>query len=436
MSDKCPYCYRPLSTWKKNPILLPGGSKYKWSDDTHLVEVPNIVDRIYKGFYQIGEDEVIEIQDNLKTLEEEHLSEINRTIFSPLNDSGLFQITGKHIKEMRDSVEKLLDEVGLTKIEYFNYDEDENHIIHPNGDKTEWTDPITLATDLKNFQIKAIHIEDLRHYIREVIEEIWRERWIASTDFHASGSKPGPMGFTEDYQNNFTGDEQGEYGWAVFAYSNLAAQSTCSWDINMFHKNLYIETELKQDGVGEIQISKQGTKLETGNIFNPEFYFKRNGILNTKQIFYTRSVSFIHSSSTIGGGATVRSTYSTLFTISFWNELGPTTTRTLELYQGSAASNNILNPWGSSLCFRGNLSSAEKISIDYYPVKDAWDDFNYYNLTNAISNNFSSLLASKQHCRIGNLRMGIATSVMTNDVTDVARIKLNIHYDNLRLFEQ
>ena len=50
--NKCPYCYRPLGVWKHDPILLPDGSKYKWSDDTHLVLVPDIKNRIYKG---IGE---------------------------------------------------------------------------------------------------------------------------------------------------------------------------------------------------------------------------------------------------------------------------------------------------------------------------------------------------------------------------------------------
>lgn len=172
---KCIYCYRDSEIWKHDPILLPNGAKYKWSDveETTLVDVPNIEDRIYKGIYQIREDEVIEIQDKLKELEEENLLEIDRTIFSPLNTSGKFQITGKHIKEMRDSVEKLLDAIGLTKTDYFNYDEEGNHIIHPNGDKLEWTDPITITSDLQKFQVKYIHIEDLRHYIELFFQETW-----------------------------------------------------------------------------------------------------------------------------------------------------------------------------------------------------------------------------------------------------------------------
>jgi hypothetical protein len=171
MSEKCPYCYRPLGIHTHDPILLPNGSRYKWDSDTELVEVLNIVDRIYRGIYQINEDDIIDLQDELKDLEEENLPVIDRTVFSPLNSTGKFQITGKHIKEMRDSVEKLLDIFGLTKTDYFNYDEDNNHIIHPLGDKIDWTDPITISTDLQKFQVKYIHIEDLRHFLQVTFYE-------------------------------------------------------------------------------------------------------------------------------------------------------------------------------------------------------------------------------------------------------------------------
>jgi len=165
MADKCPICYRNLGTWKKDPILLPNGAPYDWISNTELVYEPDINNRWYRGVYQISEPEVQELQDALKVLELENLDIGDRTTFSPLNTSGKFQITGKHIKEMRDSVEKLLEAMGITKPEYFNYDEENNHIIHPNGDKVEWIDPITSSTDLIKFQVKGIHIEDLRHVI-------------------------------------------------------------------------------------------------------------------------------------------------------------------------------------------------------------------------------------------------------------------------------
>ncbi len=166
---KCPYCFRTINpnTWLKDPIFLPNGAKYQWQDDTTLIEIPDIEDRIFKGFCQICEPEMQEIQDFLKQFEIDNII-IPLTTWSPLSLDGKFQITGKHIKEMRDSVEKILTNAGLTKTDYFNYDEEGNHIIHPLGDKIEWTDPITEVVDLKKFQVKAIHIEDLRHYI-EVI---------------------------------------------------------------------------------------------------------------------------------------------------------------------------------------------------------------------------------------------------------------------------
>lgn len=173
----CPYCYRELGTHTHDPILLPDGSKYKWSDNTTLIEVPKIEDRIYRGFNQIDITTIKEIQDELKVLELENLIVADRTIFTPLsnpnNNTETFQFLGKHLKEMRDSIEKLLIAMGLTKTDYFNYDEDGNHIIHPLGDKLDWTDPITLVTDLQKFQIKAIHIEDLRHYINVIRLEQW-----------------------------------------------------------------------------------------------------------------------------------------------------------------------------------------------------------------------------------------------------------------------
>jgi len=197
--DKCPYCYRPLGTHTHDPILLPNGSKYKWSDDTHLIEESDLTKRIYKGIYQINEDDIIELQNELKTLEEENLDIGDRTTFSPLNSSGKFQITGKHIKEMRDSVEKLLIEFGLTKTDYFNYDEENNHIINPIGDKIEWTNPITDAIDLQKFQVKYIHIEDLRHFIQSM--GLWDTRILLHPIRFSDSTSPHILKILTDLSN-------------------------------------------------------------------------------------------------------------------------------------------------------------------------------------------------------------------------------------------
>jgi hypothetical protein len=175
--EKCPYCFRQLGTWLKDPIFLPNGGPYLWTSDTEIIKEDRLDHRLYKGFQQVTEPMVQEIQDFLKQKEIDS-SVTPLTDWSPLNLDGKFQITGKHIKEMRDSVEKILSACGLTKIDYFNYDEEGNEITQPNGQKLEWTDPITTATDLKKFQVKAIHIEDLRHYISEVSKWQWRERFL------------------------------------------------------------------------------------------------------------------------------------------------------------------------------------------------------------------------------------------------------------------
>ena len=183
--NKCPWCFRNLGTWKKDPILTPYGSKFKWTDQTTLEEEPYLTKRLYVGMYQIAE-EIKEIQDYLKTIEAENLPEAERTEFSPINNTGYFQIKGTHIKEMRESVEKLLVVSGQTLQDFFNHDEGGNHIDHPNGDKYEWTDDVINEEDWDKFQIKAIHIEELRHFIaindvigffRKKIETIINSNW-------------------------------------------------------------------------------------------------------------------------------------------------------------------------------------------------------------------------------------------------------------------
>ena len=189
--DKCPFCFRPHGRWQKDPILLPNGCPNEWVSATETTLQSDIDERIYKGTCQICEAEIQEIQDFLKQTEIDN-SITPLTTWSPLNMSGKFQILGKHIKEMRDSVEKLLTNFGLTKTDYFNYDEEGNEITQPNGQKLDWTDPITNAVDLKQFQVKAIHIEDLRHYI----QTFWQETWAGA---HTIGTSSIVLPPGEDY---------------------------------------------------------------------------------------------------------------------------------------------------------------------------------------------------------------------------------------------
>ncbi len=213
MADKkCPYCYRTIgenAIWHRDPVLLPNGAKYDWVDDeeTELQEMGE--DRWYKGFYQINIQEVKELQDYLKSLEEDLLIEADRTDFTEFNSTGKFQILGIHIKEMRESIEKMIgitsgttpDERAALMIQFFNYDEEGNHIIHPNGDKSEWTDYITpdKITDWNKFQIKAIHIEDLRHVLLSEMEKFSLSTvGIINTGYPDYGTFNGDIGFKTD----------------------------------------------------------------------------------------------------------------------------------------------------------------------------------------------------------------------------------------------
>jgi hypothetical protein len=156
--DKCPYCYTELGIHISDPITLPQGSPYSWINNTTLEYVGDISQRLYKGLSSITEDELIELQNKLSALEID-IGVTPLTSFSSIIPNKV-QVSNKHIMEMRSSIEKILIALGMTKTEYFNYDEEGNHIIHPNGDKIEWTDPIL---DVQKVVSKAIHIEDLRH---------------------------------------------------------------------------------------------------------------------------------------------------------------------------------------------------------------------------------------------------------------------------------
>ena len=266
---KCPHCFRTINpnTWLKDPIFLPNGAKYQWQDDTTLIEIPDIKDRIFKGFCQICEPEIQEIQDFLKQTEIDN-SITPLTTWSPLNMSGKFQILGKHIKEMRDSVEKLLTNFGLTKTDYFNYDEEGNEITQPNGQKLEWTDPITNAVDLKKFQVKAIHIEDLRHYI----QTYWQETWAGTSPSWIKNSShtilyPGYPGMAY-YDNASVDPIHADHDWSNGIY--------------LFHLDNYFQTSIS--GVASLNLSPSGINYSNSFTLIPDQglgFFQFHGIFGS-----------------------------------------------------------------------------------------------------------------------------------------------------------
>jgi len=295
MFNDCPFCFRPIGTHTHDPILLPNGAPNDWISDTEIVFEPDIENRWYKGFYQVTETDIIELQTELTLLEVEN-GITPLTEFSPVNPTGKFQITGKHIKELRDSVEGLLNHFGLTKTDYFNYDEEGNHITQPNGDKVEWTDPITIATDLQKFQIKAIHIEDLRHFIQTIVEI---ERWniadvgiiptIPNTpppgasylDFYSQGDFYGDIGDKPAIYNKpwyckiYTPPSPNPH--ATFIYG-IEPMGVGMWNptITPFSFNLPIESTAEIIDIDDNNILKN-TNILSSYVFDSQVYPPPNG---------------------------------------------------------------------------------------------------------------------------------------------------------------
>jgi len=161
----CPICGRHLGEFTNDPLLT----------------TPSLSTDEFKGFTQLIRTHIEELQA------ERHQQEIDNGItplteFSPINDSGFFQNIKPYIQELRDSTEKILVITGQTLPEFLSTDEDGN----PMTSKSNWTD--SNLEEIK-YQCKAIHIEDLRHFIKTG----WMETWtgvIYSDSVHTSGWLP------------------------------------------------------------------------------------------------------------------------------------------------------------------------------------------------------------------------------------------------------
>lgn len=169
----------PVPRWTDDPIFTPRG----FSGDTYKDRHNNI-----------KTSHIVELQDARKEQEEEAgIPDALRTNFSDITEET--RITQRHIIELRESTEKVLNIVGLTLEDYFKFDDNEEEqpqnpkIVGAGGDdpQTEWVDVERGATyfdgtgaEKSSFElpdgtiqdsptlparhpIRAIHIEDLRH---------------------------------------------------------------------------------------------------------------------------------------------------------------------------------------------------------------------------------------------------------------------------------
>lgn len=179
MADKCPICFSDIGT--------PTAGNFIWTDDPILTNpapsVGVIVYEDYKGFTQLKAQHIKELQDNRKQIESD-LGITPLTEFSVIDVDNLFQNIETYIYELRNSTEKILNFVGMTKDDYFNYDKDGND-MRPGNHQVDWTDIPFPVYKLSQFQSKAQHIEDLRHWIQITG---WYEDWSVT-----------PVGFYNDY---------------------------------------------------------------------------------------------------------------------------------------------------------------------------------------------------------------------------------------------
>src|SRR3972149_3540859 len=126
--ERCPKCFSRFGIWTSDPIITQDGAKYKFDETSGLLIPETIIEkRRYKGFLQIKALIVQEIQDIRKAQEIDiGIPEAERTTFSKVksDEQGFWIINKKQLKELRESTEKILETIGQSKEDYFNYDEE------------------------------------------------------------------------------------------------------------------------------------------------------------------------------------------------------------------------------------------------------------------------------------------------------------------------
>lgn len=158
--SKCPICFSEEGEWTDDPILT-----------TPAPSIVGITYDDYKGFTRMKAQHIKELQDNRIQIETD-LGITPLTEFSVIDTDNFYQNIEKYIYELRISTEKILDAVGMTKEKYFNFDKDDVD-MRPGNHQLDWTNIPFPTTELRSFQSRAAHIEDLRHYI----ETYWQETW-------------------------------------------------------------------------------------------------------------------------------------------------------------------------------------------------------------------------------------------------------------------
>ena len=396
MSDKCPKCFSEIEEWSNDPILTPLG----------------LAGEDYKGFTFIKSIHIRELREYYNTLE------IDLGVVPTVWTDNLTDTTNKfickhiYIEELREAIETLLLTAGKNLEEYFKYDK----YAEPTGlSQTEWTDvdrdnigmlPLLPTKSI----IRAIHIEELRIGIfTDVV--FWLEDWKVTDNWSDSGSRNLQNPFTEEFQNSWTGDKQGEEGWATFFNSEVDFNGTVTWSSQMDNHIYKMAVAAHQGFFPDIAITTMGGLFGGYNLYNPTIYVKETGILlvNDLKLDLVSSESLISSVTpdpSFPTNIAASSIISMLITVEFYNAGDTVTCRTIELYNENLEyTTGHVDLWEGF--WEDELNYSEKLS--HYTRIHEQIDFNNptINLTNLIQSNFGSLLINKDFCRIDTLRIGI-----------------------------
>lgn len=162
----------------------------RWTDDP-LFTRTGLSGTAYKGISRIRKPHILEIQEVIN-LQEEELG-LPITVFSDITEDT--HISRRHIIELREAIEKILNVGGITLEEYFKFDADGAEVVQnprlvaygATNPQTEWVDvnrgeayvdkdgnskisfllPDASTQDSPTLpsktRIRAIHIEDIRH---------------------------------------------------------------------------------------------------------------------------------------------------------------------------------------------------------------------------------------------------------------------------------
>lgn len=194
----CPTCHSHIGTGTsriqgEEGVDADGNPVPRWSDDP-ILTVLGINGEDYQGEDRLRKLQVVELQ-TIRADQEEELG-ISPTPFSDVTTD--VHVIRRHIIELRESTEKILNVVGVTLEDYFKLDPDGNEVpqnpelaLRGVADpQVEWTDvergedyihvdasidgTFTLPdsstqespTVPTGTHVRAIHIEDLRHPIQ------------------------------------------------------------------------------------------------------------------------------------------------------------------------------------------------------------------------------------------------------------------------------